>query len=228
MNTSQYELLQNAIKPEPQLATARCLYNQTPRTLVFGYTTAKDTFHVYLDAGAIHKVVYSHKRELLEYKSQAEGLLFTECVPDKALYPESCDFEFCAELKRRDVHMHFTGWNDSREGSAFYGRRRAALIENPAEADLGLPENAEGWNLYLQYPVSETVAQTLNVKLKELLVSARTSGLRTLEEARRIRAAMYAEMDKYRNLGAREASAEWMLVSVIECALGLPATSLPR
>ena len=95
MNATQYGLLSDTIQPEPQLASAKVLYNQAPRTLLFGYTGEKDTVHVYLADGIIHKVVYNFKGHLIEHKTQDQGLLFGECAAVKRLYPEACDFEFC-------------------------------------------------------------------------------------------------------------------------------------
>lgn len=227
MNALQYETLTGTIQPEPQLANAKGLYNQAPRTLLFGYTGDKDTVHVYLVDGTIHKVVYNFKGHLIEHKSQAQGLLFSECAAVKRLYPEACDFEFCSVLKRRGVHLSFYNWNDKREPAAFHGKRLEELVA-PATADLDIPVDAEGWNLNPLREESDMAAALLAPKLKELLLTAREAGLRTREEGIRIRDVMYVEMDVYEHLGARDAAAEWMLVSLIECALDLPAQTLTR
>lgn len=227
MNPTQYELLTNTIMPEPQLAEARLLYAQEPRTLIYGYTSEKHSFHVYLYAGAVHKVVYDATGKLLSHKSQRDSLPFSECVPDKRIYPETCDFEFCSLLKRRGVHLPFYNWNDKRERAAFYGKRLEEL-QPPASDDLDIPQDAEGWNLKTRMPQSDVAAAALAPKLREMLLTARASNLQTIEEAVRIRDVMYQEMDAYQHLGARGAAAEWMLVSVIECAFGLPAQTLTR
>jgi hypothetical protein len=229
MNPTQYDLLTNTIQPEPQLANAKLLYAQDPRTLIYGYTGEKSTFHVYLNGGVIHKVVYDFSGHLLSHKSQSDGLLFSECVPDKRIYPETCDFEFCSLLKRRGVSLPFYNWNDKRERAAFYGKRLEELQEPaPTSHDLDIPVDAEGWNLNPLREESDMAAAILGPKLKDLLLAARAASLVTVEEAIRIRDVMYVEMDVYEHLGARDAAAEWMLVSLIECALGLPTQTVTR
>jgi len=228
MNPTQYELLTTVIHPESQLATAKAIYDQTPRTLVYGYTTDKNTLHVYLDDGIVHKVVYNYQGQLLEHKTQTDGLLFSECASNKRLYPEACDFEFCSLLKRRGVELPFYTWNDKREPAAFYGKRLAELRTVVPSDELDIPVDAEGWNLNTRLPDSDTAAAAMAGQLTGLLVAARAGGLRTAEEGIRIRNVMYGEMSAYQHLGARDASAEWMLVAQIECALGLPAQTLTR
>lgn len=229
MNKTQYEVLTTIVSPEASMAQAKALYDQSPRTLVYGYTTDKNTFHVYLADGKIHKVVYGYPDKLLEHKTQDANLLFEECAPNKRMYPEACDFEFCSLLRRHGVHLPFTTWNDKRERAAFYGKQLEEL-QTPALAsvDLDIPVNAEGWNLDPRRDESDMAAALLAPKLRELLLAARAANLRTLDEAVRIRDVMYLEMDVYRHLGARDAAAEWMLVALIECALGLPAQTLAR
>lgn len=42
-------------------------------------------------------------------------------VPDKRLYPEACDFEFCRLLKERGISLPFTVFNSERVAKDFYG-----------------------------------------------------------------------------------------------------------
>lgn len=229
MNPTQYDLLTNTIQPEPQLAEAKLLYAQEPRTLIYGYTGSNDTFHVYLYGGAIHKVVYDFRGKLLTHKTQAEGLTFSECVPDKRIYPETCDFEFCSLIRRRGVTLPFYKWNEQRALAAFYGKRFEELQNAaPASDDLDIPVDAEGWNLNTRMEESDMAAAILAPKLRDLLLAARAANLVTVDEAFRIRDVMYHEMDVYEHLGARGAAAEWMLVAIIECAFGFPAQTLTR
>lgn len=228
MNPTQYELLNSTIRPEPQVVTAKCMYNQAERTLVYGYTADKDTLHVYLEAGVIHKVVYNFKGELLLHKTERDGLMYAECAQAKRIYPETCDFDFCALLKRRGVALSFYVWANNRELAAFYGKRRAELKVLAPDEGLDIPNDAEGWNLNTRLPAADTAASVLHAKLKQHLVAARAGGPASVADAQRIRDAMYLEMDGYQNLGARGAAAEWMLVAVVECALRLPPESLTR
>ena len=34
-------------------------------------------------------------------------------VPDKRLYPERCDYNFCRLLKEKGIHLPFTTWDDT-------------------------------------------------------------------------------------------------------------------
>lgn len=42
-------------------------------------------------------------------------------IPEKRLYPEICDFNFCEMLKKIGYNLPFTSWNDVRPVSKFYG-----------------------------------------------------------------------------------------------------------
>ncbi len=108
-------------------ASVKDLADRTARTLLFGYTTDKHTWHVYLDAqGVIHRVVYAyaHPQPLLVSASSGETGGCTrnsEYVPNKRLYPESCDAEFCKLLSDAGVDLPFTSHDAS-----LHARRVAA------------------------------------------------------------------------------------------------------
>jgi hypothetical protein len=101
------------VRHQPVTVRARDLADQTPRTLAHGFTN-KGTFHVYLAADGIHKVVYQNTvpAVLLSHKHERDGLQPSECVPNGHLYPEACDFAFCTLLKTRGVELPFLEWND--------------------------------------------------------------------------------------------------------------------
>ena len=89
------------------------LYN---KTLLYGYTCERDTFHVYIKNEQIFVVVYKN-----EYSSgvvkptnmrQITVTSNRDYVPDKRLYPERCDYNFCKMLKERGVDLPFTTWSD--------------------------------------------------------------------------------------------------------------------
>ena len=84
------------------------LKNQEDRTLLYGYTCERDTWHVYLKDGKIHVVIYEYKQSPREVNTATnEGF-----VPDKRLYPERCDFEFCKLLADYDVYLPFTTYDE--------------------------------------------------------------------------------------------------------------------
>jgi hypothetical protein len=120
-----FEILMAQVHHLPAMVWGRDLADQTPRTLVYGYTCDRDTFHIYLGADGINKVVYRFAQPasvLIEHKHEREGLQLAECVPNKRLYPEMCDFAFCVLLKARGVELPFTTWNDRRVERRFHGQ----------------------------------------------------------------------------------------------------------
>ena len=101
------------------------LINKKDRTLLYGYTCARETFHVYLKNMKIHVVIYQNYYgcETVKPKNMREIIVKSnmDYIPDKRLYPETCDFEFCKLLKEKDIHLPFTNFNNDREVSDFYG-----------------------------------------------------------------------------------------------------------
>lgn len=105
------------------LFSASSLTSKSDRTLAYGYTIERETFHVYLMNGIIHRVIYNSDKELLAHRS-GRSLPVKLLVPNKRLYPETCDLNFC-EL----IHPYFedglplTTYNSNRPVSedGFYG-----------------------------------------------------------------------------------------------------------
>ena len=118
MTETEYQAL--CRKPERAVLSATDLQDKTPRTLLYGYTTARDTFHVYLDPlGCIHVLVYCDitRLPLTHTAGPAGGVSRNEdYVPDKRLYPERCDAEFCRLLTRVGVTLPFTTFDATRQG----------------------------------------------------------------------------------------------------------------
>lgn len=88
------------------------------RTLLYGYTCDRETFHVYsFFSGEIYIHVYRNiggKAETVRlYDVSSEGLQsLQDLIPNKRLYPQYCDGEFCTYLKERGVTLPFTTWAD--------------------------------------------------------------------------------------------------------------------
>lgn len=118
MTPEQYASLNSTPAAKRVLGVAD-LVDKTPRTLIYGYTVARATFHVYLGAdGLIHVMTYNEsysKAEpspfLVQYHSAGEAGGLTDnahYVPSKRVYPERCDFEFVQLLMREGVSIPFT------------------------------------------------------------------------------------------------------------------------
>lgn len=121
MNEQQYEQFNNeAVRV--QTVGIDDLDDRTPRTLLFGYDISRATHHAYIDpvdlqihvlkyvttgpVGSETVLVLSHTHGLSGGVSRND-----QFVPDKRLYPESCDLDFCRLLRKHDVSLPFTTFN---------------------------------------------------------------------------------------------------------------------
>ena len=86
------------------------------KTLLYGYTCERDTFHVYIKNEQIYTVVYQNEyyRGVIKPINMRQVKINSnrDYIPDKRLYPERCDYNFCKLLKERGVHLPFTTWTD--------------------------------------------------------------------------------------------------------------------
>lgn len=105
------------------LITAEQLTSRIDRTLLYGYTCDRRTFHVYLKDGEIYAIVYD-----MPFEEQTPRALSSICVnsnqdyiPDKRVYPAKSDYEFCSLLISRGVDIPFTFFEDEVEGKVYYG-----------------------------------------------------------------------------------------------------------
>lgn len=104
MNKHEYEALE---RTENSLISVDCLANKAPRTLLYGYTLERDSWHVYLDEnGKILTVKYGYGEDAPI--KQINVSWNEEYIPSKRLYAEKCDFEFCSLLKQRNISLNFT------------------------------------------------------------------------------------------------------------------------
>lgn len=104
------------------------------KTLLYGYTSDRNTHHVYQDGGQIHLVVYNFHNEVINQLSD-NSLPLAIIMPDKRLYGEACDFAFCKELQDAGVRLPFTNYNFSsyrkHEGKVFIGKTLEDLGAEP-------------------------------------------------------------------------------------------------
>lgn len=115
MNAEEYTSLRCPPKRKP--LSAKDLVGKTPRTLLFGYTIDRATWHTYFDGRRIITVLYSPFWPIREL----EVVQDEDYVPNKRLYVECCDYEFCKLLQDRNIRMTFTTPNFTRESKVFYG-----------------------------------------------------------------------------------------------------------
>lgn len=124
MTQKEFDILE-ATNKKDEVISAKVLSNTTDRTLLYGYTCARETFHVYLKNGEIHTVVYGndYSGTSKQPKNIREILVSSnyDYIPDKRLYPEACDYEFCKLLKERNISLLFVAYNENRDVRNFYG-----------------------------------------------------------------------------------------------------------
>ena len=125
MTKEQFNVL---TKPD-DLIIREHMYGTKDRTLLYGYTCDRETFHVYQKDYKIHVVIYKTKH------SESDGVIKEipvnmrevqiksnyDYVPDKRLYPETCDYLFSQRLKERGINLPFTFYNEDRPKQKFYG-----------------------------------------------------------------------------------------------------------
>lgn len=116
MDLEEYNYL-SQFECDPLLLDAGDLDNKADRTLLYGYTCARETWHVYLEGGIIHTVVYPFEGK----PSSVEVTCNNDYIPDKRLYPARCDFEFCALLKGYGEHLPFTTFEEIACEGVYYG-----------------------------------------------------------------------------------------------------------
>ena len=95
------------------------------RTLLYGYTNERKTFHVYMKNVKIHTVIYDtdfnngiqKPINMMEVEIKSNH----DYVPNKRLYPECCDYHFCKLLKNIGIELPFTTYQEERPIKDFYG-----------------------------------------------------------------------------------------------------------
>lgn len=97
------------------------------RTLLYGFTCDRDTFHVYLKDGQIHRVIYKFGGQTINAISGVE-LAVNLLSPDKRTYPEACDEQFCFLMHYKDQHVSYTTYDHERKPAQFSGKLIEELI----------------------------------------------------------------------------------------------------
>lgn len=123
MNKEEYgEIINLQLKDIPPVQ-ATDLLNTTDRTLLYGYTCDRDTFHVYIKDLKIHVVTYrtDYENNAPNFMEEIQVNTNDDYIPNNRLYPENCDYEFCEKLKTLGCYLPFTTWGYGRPEAQFYG-----------------------------------------------------------------------------------------------------------
>lgn len=119
VDTKQLKWLEGT-EAEPQAVDIAELSSHADRTLLWGYDLDRNSWHVYVQKGKLHLYVYNGEGETVRYASgislPVEGL-----TPNKRLYPEACDFEFCKLVRAKGGYLCFTTFDADRPYKQFHG-----------------------------------------------------------------------------------------------------------
>ena len=120
--TSEELRIVKGLRSDPKMIKVDDLKDKSDRTLLYGYTCERKTWHVYLKSGNIHVIEYRHDytRYLPDELVEIEPKCNEDYIPDKRLYPTACDFEFCMMLKSQCCDLPFTS-EDNRQKEIYYG-----------------------------------------------------------------------------------------------------------
>jgi hypothetical protein len=116
MYKEEYEILTEKVSERTIIISD--LVNDLDRTLLYGYTCDRDTWHVYIKQNCIYTVIYEYEKEPVQVEVNKDE----DYIPNKRLYPECCDYEFCKLLKEKGVYLPFTTWQDRDEKKIYYGK----------------------------------------------------------------------------------------------------------
>ena len=120
MNKKSYDKIVYQIK-NPTIISVGDLTDKRDRTLLWGYTLDRNSFHVYLEGEKIHLYVYSYgEKEILKSESGFE-MEAEKLIPSKRVYPEASDYEFCKKLLDMGINIPFTTFSEDGEEQQFYG-----------------------------------------------------------------------------------------------------------
>ena len=104
------------IREEAGKVNVTDLFNLANRTLLYGYDLDRFTFHLYIKNTWFYLIYYNHQNEVFFNRSivNVNELPLEKCIPDKRLYPESCDYEFSTVLKQKGLSLPFTTYDPAR------------------------------------------------------------------------------------------------------------------
>lgn len=120
MNQEEFEsLIEKSVLPNS--ISVNDLENQSDRTLIYGYTLDRYTFHVYLLNKLFYLYIYDFERKTVRTLPGEGNIDIDRCTPSKRAYPEACDAEFCRLVIKNGGHIPFTVFNPDREPKQFHG-----------------------------------------------------------------------------------------------------------
>ena len=98
------------------------------KTLLYGYDCDRRTWHVWQKDGFINRAIYIHGNPSFEDHQCDLTLSASILIPNKRLYADACDYDFCVRLRSIGAHLSFTPVKVGAdtishfEKTGFYGR----------------------------------------------------------------------------------------------------------
>lgn len=127
VNLSQFEALRAPLDPQTDMLHVDAI-GRTDRTLVYGYTLERDTFHAYVCDGEIHVVTYDngYDRKPTQVISHLHGtqVAFEALVPSKRAYPNRTEYAFAVTMRAAGYPLTLTSWEaepDRSDNDPFWG-----------------------------------------------------------------------------------------------------------
>lgn len=125
MNREQFKQLHQT-PPDDRVIWAHSFLGPD-RTLLYGYTCDRESWHVYLKDGLIHRYVYASTLDHSPIRHAAQEKAFVpDLIPDKRVYPESTDAAFAQRIKRTGLYVPYLPFADDRyervKGMTFHGK----------------------------------------------------------------------------------------------------------
>jgi hypothetical protein len=139
MELQNFKRLMDARSVVQELDVVAFMSDISDRTLIYGFTLDRETFHVYIQDKIIHRITYNENSNQPTSSLSGERFLLTELVPNKRIYPEASDFKFCTFLQSQDIDLPFTTFNPNRPVAKFYGETVESLLSSGRPA-LGGPK----------------------------------------------------------------------------------------
>lgn len=109
MKINEYLRLVSESGRTEKLLNINNLKNKNDRTLIYGYDCERNTFHVYIKDKNIFTIKYNSNGIIERVLPTSNA----DYVPNKRVYPEYCDFEFCRLLQENDVYIPFSIYRSS-------------------------------------------------------------------------------------------------------------------
>ena len=91
-----------------------------PRTLLFGYTCNRNTFHVYVKNNLINILEHDYDKYVVSHQV-SDQFAVSALVPNKRVYPERTEKNFAQLLLNRGASFSFTTYTEGVKKAAFYG-----------------------------------------------------------------------------------------------------------